>query len=297
MQDYQYVGLGAELGDAIYGLPAIKALGIRNILAIQRPWCRPDWSGRSKSLKRLAESQPYIDSFEDYTGQSFLDLTTYRSGGMAFGQTIVNRIARWGRVEVDESEPWLQVEPSKQTKGRIIVSRCPRWMAYSWPYKVLMSLFQSEMLFIGADQEYKAFCAEFGMIERLHCQDHLEIAKAIAGSELFIGNQSSPNAICEGLKHQSVLEVSPLAPDCHFARSSTVYSVDGAMEFEACGKRFQSDAIVQQYYMEAGDRIAYGRTPFECETVARTHFVLQGLSLPPLAEIQASIQETHRKAA
>jgi hypothetical protein len=217
---------------------------------------------------------------------------------MLYGESIINRVARWARVSVDQSQPWLQVEPSKETKGKIIVSRCPRWKAYAWPYRAIVDLFRDDLLFIGTTEEYRAFCAEFGVINRLLCNDMLDVAQAIAGSELFIGNQSSPFAIAEGLKHPSVLEVCPYAADCYVGRPNCTYSVDGEMEFTALGKTFSSPSVmVQQYRIAVGDRWVYGRSEFECETTARAMYVIKGMIQPTIKQIQQDIEPVQRKAA
>lgn len=62
--------------------------------------------------------------------------------------------------------------------------------------------------------EHRQFCNCFGEVEYQPTKDLLEVAKLIAGSPLFIGNQSSAMAIAEGLKHPRVQEVADWIPDC-----------------------------------------------------------------------------------
>jgi len=286
------VGTGGEIGDLLYALPTIRSLRIPHIRNLERLWTRPQWLARSKSLKRLVESQDYIDSFQDWSGEPIIDLTTYRANGMKYGDTIIERIARHAGVKPAFS-PWLQVEPSKSTEGLIIISRCPRWKSFWWPYKSIVAQLRPLLRFIGTDQEHKDFCAEFGFIERILCSDMLEVAQAIAGSLLFIGNQSSPFAIAEALHHPSVLEVCPTACDCVTHRANCVYSVDGSLDFEVAGKRIQIESMVQPYSYQVGGRMISGRSEWECETMARAEHVIQGLPLPPIAAIRSGICPSH----
>lgn len=231
--------LGAELGDSIYALPAIQSLGGGILCAVDRPWCRPDWQIRVEAARRLFESQRLSLNIGQ-PAQYDYDLTTYRHYLGKAGDNIATRIARWVGASIDTSKPWIQVEPSKATQGRIIVSRGPRWRGEFFPWLDIVLTFQNDILFVGTNEEYTEFCTSFGHVERHVTKDLLEVAEAIAGSELFIGSQSSPNALCEALKHPSVLEVCPTSIDCFYDRSSTKYCVDGSLQFEALGKSFTS---------------------------------------------------------
>jgi ADP-heptose:LPS heptosyltransferase len=50
----------------------------------------------------------------------------------------------------------------------------------------------------------------------------LDVARVIAGCKLFVGNQSSPRAIAEGLKIPVVVEKGR-HNQCHFARHDAWY--------------------------------------------------------------------------
>lgn len=237
--------LGAELGDSIYALPTIQSLGGGILYAVDRPWCRPDWERRVEAARRLFESQGLALRIGQPSHYD-VDLTTYRNYSGKAGDNIATRIARWAGVSIDTSKPWIQVEPSKATQGRIIVSRGPRWRGEFFPWQQIVNTFQSGILFVGTNEEYSEFCASFGHVERHHTKDLLEVAEAIAGSALFIGSQSSPNALCEALKHPSVLEVCPTSIDCFYDRATTQYCIDGQLQFEALGKTFTSPSHHEQ---------------------------------------------------
>jgi len=54
----------------------------------------------------------------------------------------------------------------------------------------------------------------------------LVLGKVIAGCQLFVGNQSSPYAIAEGLKKATVQEMSTECPNCVFVRTNAVHGND-----------------------------------------------------------------------
>ena len=99
-----------------------------------------------------------------------------------------------------------------------------------------MDFYGDRLLFIGVPHEYRDFSGEFGLVEYLPTQNFLEIAQAIAGSLLFIGNQSSPMAVCEGLKHPSIQETSLDPADCIYKRSNAQYCFDGTATLPGFGR-------------------------------------------------------------
>lgn len=290
-------GIGPELGDAIYCLPTIKTLGIRDLYAVEVPWCRPGFHQRAKALTRLFEAQGY--RWEPHHGQKIdLDLTTYRGAGNRYGETIINRIARWARVEVDISRPWLQVEPDKRSLGRIVVNRCPRWHGVNFGWKSLVQQYQRDILFIGLESEWKAFCTQFGMVGYCRTIDLLEAAQVIAGSALYISNQSSCNAICEGLHHPNILETCVTSMDCVTKRPNTIYSVTGELHATILGKEFHHaprlpgllwTVMVDGYPVQAPDAQL-------CEVMARATYVSKGLPLPTIAQIRASMVQAYQES-
>ena len=52
-----------------------------------------------------------------------------------------------------------------------------------------------DAIFIGTDDEYESF----GHGEHVRAADALELAATISGASIFVGNQSLPYAIAEGL--------------------------------------------------------------------------------------------------
>lgn len=191
-------------------------------------------------LKRLFESQDYPLKLEKHSGETLdYDFSTFREKGIPWGVPLGKLHSDHVGLEPDFSSPWLHVEPNKDMEGKIVIARSPRYNNHYFPWRKLVKQFGPDMRFIGLPTEHSTFCRLFGNVPYFPTNDFYEVASAIQGSDLFIGNQSSPNAICEGLKHPSVQEVCLPIPDCIYPGSKTIYCFDGNLQFEALGKSFK----------------------------------------------------------
>jgi len=207
----------------------MKALGVTNLYVDDRPWTKPIVH-RIDAFKRLIESQGI--EVKKHEGENIdFDLSTYRNGGMIYGDTIANRVARWMGVKIDLSKPWMQIdEKNPATKGKIVVSRGARWHGEFFPWNRLTSELGHKMVFVGLPEEHQDFCSLFGNIEYLPTIDLYDVATAIAGADLFIGNQSSPNSIANGIHAPSIVETCLYAFDCIYERGNTTYCHDGILK-------------------------------------------------------------------
>lgn len=229
-----------DLGDSIFGIPAFKSLGITHVYFGTRPWTKPGLENRVQGIVRLFKAQGITISMHE--GEEFdYDFSTFRNGGQLNTDTIALRHARWAGVTLDLSKPWLVAETDERTKGRILISRGPRWQGYWFPWRQLVNTFRSKMVFVGLDEDYQDFVKKYGSVERIKTDDLYDVAKLINGCSLFIANQSSPNAICEGLQKDNILEVCLHAPDCIYFRKNSKYVIDGSLEFEFHGIKFRSE--------------------------------------------------------
>lgn len=166
------------------------------------------------------------------------DFSTFRNGGYRLGDTIMERQRRWVNAEVEIGEPWLRVEGEDgNTTGKIVVNRGARWKGFVFPWKELVRVYGDAMVFVGLEDEHAAFCKEYGRVEYYETRDMLDVGRAIAGAEYFIGNQSACNAIANGLHKASLLEVCPFGPDCFYPRGNARYCIDGEVEVEVLGRK------------------------------------------------------------
>jgi hypothetical protein len=216
------------IGDIIYSIPTLQALGVTNLYIDDRPWTKPIVN-RIGAFSRLMEAQGI--SVKKHEGESIdVDLSTYRNGGMVYGDNIANRVARWAGAKIDLGKPWIKSSKNNYTSGKIIVSRGARWHGEFFPWKEIVDTFSEDIMFVGHKEEHEDFCKKFGRVEHLHTIDLYDVAEAIAASSLFIGNQSSPNAIANALRAPSIVETCLYAFDCIYERDNTTYCHDGNLK-------------------------------------------------------------------
>jgi len=231
-------------GDIIYSLPAIKAVGGGNIfLNINRPLDL--YHGASHPLKNvmlnremvellkpLLLKQGYINEVELYENQHIdCDLDGFRTMEMNLS---MGNISRWYVPIIGQDItlhlPWIDCE-RREFKG-IILARSSR---YNNPNLQFRFLENYPVKFIGLKSEYQEMKKRIRNLEYLPVSNFLEMAEVIKGAELFIGNQSMPFAIAEGVKVNRILE------PCLFAQNvipsgGTAIEVYNQEQFESAVK-------------------------------------------------------------
>ncbi len=141
-------------------------------------------------------------------------------------------------LKVDGSKQWLHgIEPSPLTKGRVVVNRTMRYRNHYFPWAEVASHYDGMISFVGLPHEHAIFVNDFGPVDFIPTKTLLEVAQLIAGSSLFIGNQSCAFAVAEGMKHPSIQETSLAIPDCIFKRPNVQHVWTGACELPAVGDR------------------------------------------------------------
>lgn len=225
-------------GDLITLLPAIKNLYQktgRKALIYQRLNLPADYShndnhpvthdGRKvcmtfemfKKLRPLIIDQEYVEDFRVWAGAKVLfdlDLTRMDStmplpgGDIHYWPTLI-----FPQLEPLVNDPWLSVEKNTEWKERIIINRTER---YQNPYIDFYFLKEhlNSLSFVGTEREHQLFCDQFGLYIPHHSFDSFkELASAINGCKLFIGNQSMCWHIADALKVNRILEVCHLFPN------------------------------------------------------------------------------------
>lgn len=100
--------------------------------------------------------------------------------------------------------PWITVPHAKTTNGKsIVVNRTPRWLpqklSENWK-KWREQGYDHQSIFIGHKQEHEEFQKITGWnIEYQPTNSALDIAQYIAGSDIFIGNQSFALSLAIGM--------------------------------------------------------------------------------------------------
>ena len=187
-------------------------------------------------VKPLLEVQPYIAECRKIRHGDKVD---WDSGGFRLANfhiptyTLLNAHQRHFMSLVggecgDGGRRWLSCNVSDKGKGRVVINRTSRYQNPFFPWKRILEYYGDKILFVGLESEHRAFCEQFGQVEYAPTKNMLELAEIIAWSLLFIGNQSSANAINEGLKHNLIQETALDIPDCIFKRDNAQHVYDGS---------------------------------------------------------------------
>lgn len=198
---------------------------------------------RAHLFKALLEAQPYINSVRiwkrepiNWISENFRKYR-YHNNGLNLATNHAQAALHDGFITEmpDTGKQWLFVEPNKKWSDRVIINRTERYQNSTFPWKKIVNHYGKKLAFIGTSHEHSLFQAAFGEVEFIHTPNMLIVAQMIAGSALFIGNQSCCMTIAEGLKHHRIQEVCSWLPDCLYAGPNAQYSADGSMTLPAVG--------------------------------------------------------------
>lgn len=235
----KHFGHSGDLGDIVFAMALMKANGGGYMWLFDRPFTKVI-SSRFELIAPLLMAQPYVKAAALSSGRDVqYDISKFRSHYHP-ESTLLKAQCNYASkayqlTPTNGAEPWITAKKSKATKGRVVIARSPRYHNGRFPWKRVLAHYGEACVFIGLKEEHSAFEAAFGPVEYLKTENLLDVAEAIAGSDLFIGNQSSPNAVAEGLKHPRILEVSEWVPDCIYPNHG-VLCYDGYLsELPAAG--------------------------------------------------------------
>lgn len=111
--------------------------------------------------------------------------------------------------------PWLPSKPRKSGKKlNIIVARSSRYTSSLFPWKPLVEEWGDTMQFVGLEEEHYWFTQSFGPVKWLKTKCLEDVRVALEDADWFFGNQSSPLGIAIGMGKPSLVECSPVQPDC-----------------------------------------------------------------------------------
>lgn len=185
-------------------------------------------SVRYNFLRPLLTAQPYIagTNFEYCSKRVTHNLSTFRvDTQLKHGESLAHWQARHIGIDPDDLDlsPWLQVEPSKVSQGKVIIARSSRYHVQTFPWRHLVHQHAGKLLFVGLHDEHSAFQKSFGDIPYVPVRDALEMAQLIAGADLFIGNQSCPCWIALGVGQNLIQETFPPSPNSRIFRPNAKY--------------------------------------------------------------------------
>jgi hypothetical protein len=216
-------------GDVMYALPVIKQLSemtgsrLNLLLKINEPMhLSPGFEHplgnvminqqMADGIMALLNTQTYVKCAV-YNGEEVdVDLSAFRETGFHLNK---GNIARWNfhttGVFTDLAKPWLAVEPDTTFADTIVIARSSRYNNPFIDYSFLAKY--NNLAFVGVESEYLAMKKMVPHIKWVTVENFLQMAKIIAGSKFFIGNQSFPYSIAEALKARRLLEAYFEAPN------------------------------------------------------------------------------------
>lgn len=233
-----------DSGDCVYLAAILKAIpnGPHTLLIEPKDGYTASGKSRESAMNLLRFVGPLIEKqsyIREVRMAESTDHPDWRSGGFREARLhdttrtlmvahlrhlmMVKRMA----PSIPPHSPWLTVDPSPETKGMVVINRTERYRNKFFKWKSIVDHYQGRLVFVGLQHEWKQFCDEFGYVSFRETKTLLDVARLIAGSALFIGNQSCANACAEGLKHNSIQETSLDIPDCIYPRRNAQFVVDG----------------------------------------------------------------------
>ena len=214
-----------HLGDLIYALPVIKELAkdhechfyiqANKIMPVEyynHPAGYVFIDDRMLNLfLPLVKKQKFIYKAEKYNGQEIdINLDLFRE----LPVNIHFNSPRWyfhiAGIQVDLTNPYLEVEPHEKIKNKIVIHRTFRHRNQFINYKFLENY--KDLIFIGTKDEYEDLKQDVKNLEIYDCKDYLDMARVIKSCKFFIGNQSVAFPMAEALKVPRILEAEPDFP-------------------------------------------------------------------------------------
>ena len=221
-----------HIGDIIAFLPVFQAMNGTHLVIRDDPWINPPMSGfRYESVKPLLESQGINVSFNSAENPIDHDTSGWRECyrhdiSLTDSQARYMGIVDRNKGHMNIKKPWIKVEPDVLTKRRVIFNRTPRYRNDKFDWCSVHKHFADRALFIGTKDEHKAYIKEVGNIEHYETPSCLDVAKAIQGSDFFVGNQSSSCWIAMGLHKPLLQETFNPAPNSIIKYKGAWYGFD-----------------------------------------------------------------------
>tara|TARA_R110000765_G_scaffold24535_2_gene61348 strand:- start:10469 stop:11179 length:711 start_codon:yes stop_codon:yes gene_type:complete len=226
-----------DLGDIIYSLPTIKALG-GGVLYLDPTGGSNDplvsWGKRVNtslneeligSLKPLLEQQEYIKEIKLWDSSVGVDYNLNEFRNNLTNNLSDSHLKAFGLSSSRRDDIWLSIdEPLYHSSGRkTLMARSLRVHSNHSFWETLPDSTIEDLVFVGSKFEYEVFYKTFKYDIPFWDLSILDLARAIACCKLFISNQTFGSAIAEGFKKDLIQEVYRLCPLAIFQREGASY--------------------------------------------------------------------------
>lgn len=218
-----------DYGDVVYSLPAVKYLADEAGAAAQYYLC-PAADTRVRMTAEHAEGilpllreQPYIASARWRERPLGFRIDVAQRRFYQPGMNITDQLTHWAGIPYsDQLGAWLTVaEPNRHSA--VVFARSQRYRNPHFPWREVYRRFGRAAVFVGTLSEHQDFIHQVGQVPLVPTPTLLDVAKLLAGAQLFVGNQSCPLSIAHGLRMPVVVEQCPDCKNCHFGRPNAWY--------------------------------------------------------------------------
>ncbi len=234
---------GGSAGDVIYHLAPVKDLGGGELyLNTNGP---PNFRmslERIESLLTLIRVQPYIAKAGVCDAPIGIDLDRWQENwrhGLNMSDILSEML---GIPHTSRTEPWLRVLEKREV-APVVMHRSERYRVEDFPWRRVVEQYGKEAVFVGGEDEHREFTGRYGSVSYYRTSTYLELAEVIAGAVLFVGNQSSPAAVAEGLKVNKILETVPRdhwAWNCHWERPGVIHGYNAKVDLPPPPSRYKN---------------------------------------------------------
>lgn len=238
----QHYSISRKMGDAVYMLAVLKQKGDNCHLHYRPKFVDARLDHYSafaflKTMKPLLLAQPFIKSVDFAEELIGTDLDSWQSYAWSpETPRLVDKYAQAVGIKSAEcTDPWLIV-PGKDRRASVIIARSTRYHNPNFPWRKVLSKYE-DIGFVGLPHEHARFVKSFGKVRYIPTPNCMTLAKVIAGSDLFIGNQSFPFALAIAMGKAVVQEVFEPKPDCIINRRNAIYGRDANVALPKIGSK------------------------------------------------------------
>lgn len=185
-------------------------------------------------IRPLLESQPWIESvdFVETLPKKCICLNDFRRTWFSNRRRSSNLFQAYAEQfntnPLPEDVAWLSVQPVVIPDRPVVISRSSRYRNPRFPWAEVALKYRHRIAFVGLESEFFEWRLHFGNWAIFYpVSDALDLARVIAGSKLFIGNQSFPMSLALATNTRLIQEVGHPNADCRFHRQTALYYESG----------------------------------------------------------------------